>query len=78
MHNTSSNSFGNEFRNASSGAGYYTVDSTSSLHDDRTRVSDGSYSRVEEGYRNMDKILANDRIPRGEMLYMLQNEFSEI
>ena len=76
--NNTTNSFGHEFRNASSAAGYYTVDSTSSLHDSRTRVSDGSYTRVEQGYRNMDKILANDRIPRGEMLEMLQNEFSEV
>ena len=73
-----SNSFGHEFRNASLGAGYSTYDSSTSLHDDRTRVSDGSYSRVEQGYRNMDKILANDRIQRGKYFlkyYILQSIF---
>ena len=65
MNNSARNSYATEFRNAS-GAGYYTIDSNSSVYDDRTRVSDGSYTRVEQGYRNMDKILANDRIPRGK------------
>jgi hypothetical protein len=77
MHNTTYNSYGNEFRTVSQSAGISVNDSTS-YRDDRTRVSDGSYSRIEQGYRNMDKILANERMPRGEMLEMLQNEFSEV
>ena len=60
MNNTTGNTFGDEFRNASAGAGNLSVD------DGRTRVSDGSVSRVETGYRNMDKILANDKIGRSK------------
>jgi hypothetical protein len=74
MNNTTGNAFGDEFRNASRGAGNLSAADASSLIDDRTRVSDASISRVETGYRNMDKILANDKLTRGKqpsLLYKL-------
>jgi hypothetical protein len=66
MNNTQGNAFGDEFRNGSRVAGNLSANDASSLVDDRTRVSDGSVSRVEAGYRNMDKILANDKLTRGK------------
>lgn len=101
MNNTqtaSGNVFKDEFMNAAGRAGNLSANDASSLLDDRTRVSDNSLSRAELGYKNMDKILANDKLSRGkkkityihynisnllfsiigEMLEMLQTEFSEV
>ena len=74
MNKTTGNSFGDEFRNASLGAGHSVTD-TSSLVDDRTRVSDTSVgmSRVEQGYKNMDHILADARIPKGKYFHIYYN-----
>ena len=60
--------------NDTSCARNYTIDSNSSLHDDRIRVSDGSYSKVEHGYRKMDKILASDRILRSKYFHEHSNK----
>lgn len=53
--------------------------SAGSFADQRTRVSDpASFTRAESGFRTMDKILANDKLTRGEMLEMLQTEFNDV
>ena len=76
----SGNVFRNNFMDASAGRGGNMSAGNESFTDDRTRVSDQSFTqqRVESGYRNMDAILANGKLSRGEMLEMLQSEFSEV
>ena len=40
-----------------------------SFADERTRISDpASFTRVENGFRTMDRILANDKLTRGKLL----------
>jgi len=61
--------------NASRGAGNLSVNDSSSLLDGRTQVSDGSLSRAELGYKNMDKILADDKLSRSKKhnLFFISN-----